>query len=200
MILVLVEAERNIKNVVENKKVIFKKIHMRIIVGSKNKIKVEALKEIIQNYEKLKNAVIVSKETTSGVADQPKFLEEIIKGATNRAKKIFKNCDYSFGIESGLMQVPQTRSGYMDVCVCVIYDGKEVYLGFSSAWEVPSAIVQFILEKGLNMSEAALEVGLTKSLNIGSEEGLIGILSKGKLTRKEYTKEAIRTALIQLEY
>ncbi len=172
---------------------------MQIIIGSKNKIKVEALKEIIQNYEKLKNAVIISKETTSGVVDQPKSLEETIKGAINRAKRIFKDCDYSFGIESGLMQISQTESGYMDVCVCAIYNGEKIYLGFSSAWEVPSLIMQFIIEEDLNMSEAALKAGLTKSLNIGSEEGLIGILSKGKLTRKEYTKEALRTALIQLE-
>jgi inosine/xanthosine triphosphatase len=172
---------------------------MNINIGSKNKIKVEALKEIILQYENLRNFSVISKEVSSDISDQPKSLDETITGAVNRAKKIFKDCRYSFGIESGLMQVSQAKSGYMDVCVCAIYDGKKVCLGFSSAWEVPASIVQLMINKGLNMSEAALEVGLTENSKIGSAEGLIGILSKGKLTRKEYTKEAIRTALVQLE-
>jgi non-canonical (house-cleaning) NTP pyrophosphatase len=40
---------------------------------------------------------------------------------------------------------------------------------------------------------------MTTNENIGSEEGAIGILTKGRMTRKEYTKQALRTALIHLE-
>ncbi len=39
----------------------------------------------------------------------------------------------------------------------------------------------------------------SQNQQIGRAEGLIGILSQGKLTRKEYTKQAIVTALFTLQ-
>ncbi len=98
------------------------------------------------------------------------------------------------------MSVPKTKSGYMDVCVCAIYDGREFHLGLSSAWEFPDKIVMdFILKDGLDMSQAINKAGITKNTQIGSCEGAIGILTKGRLDRKEYTKQALRSALIHLD-
>ncbi len=136
---------------------------------------------------------------SSGVSDQPKSLEETIEGAKNRARKAHNDCDYSFGIESGLMAVPHTKSGYMDVCACAIFDGSEYHLGLSSAWEAPERVFKLILEDGLDMNEAAYEVGLTKDKKVGSAQGLVGIMTRGRLTRKEYTKEDIRTSLIHID-
>ena len=172
---------------------------MRINSGSKNKIKIDALKEILFDYPYFKNAEIEAAEAPSGVANQPKSLEETISGAMNRAKKAFANCDYSFGLESGLMAVPHTKTGFMDVCVCAIFDGKEFHFGLSSAWEVPASVVRYILEDGLDMNEAAVKAGLTDNPKVGSAEGLIGIMTAGRLPRKEYTKEAIRMALIHMD-
>lgn len=172
---------------------------MKIIIGSKNNVKVDAVKEIITDYPHLLNAEIMSMETVSGVSDQPKSLDETVQGAINRAESIFKDCDYSFGIESGLMAVPKTKTGYMDVCVCAIYDGRECHLGLSSAWEAPREVTKYMIEDGLNMNDAALKAGLTNNANIGAAEGLVGVVTKGRLNRKEYTKEAIRTAMIHLE-
>jgi len=173
---------------------------MRIVVGSKNKTKVEAVSEIIKEYPHLANAVVSGFEVDSGVEAQPKSLEETVKGAKNRAKTAFKECEYSIGIESGMMAVPETKSGYMDVCVIAIYDGKEFHLGLSTAWEFPDVrITNSIMRDGLDMSEAINKAGLTKNPLIGSAEGAIGILTKGRLTRKEYTKQALRSALIHLE-
>lgn len=169
------------------------------MVGSKNNVKVDAVREMIADYPHLKDAEVLSFETVSGVSNQPKSLEETVQGAINRAENIFKDCDYSFGIESGLMAVPKTKTGYMDVCVCAIYDGKECHLGLSSAWEAPREVTKYIMEDGLDMNDAALKAGLTENVNVGASEGLVGIVTKGRLNRKEYTKEAIRTALIHLE-
>ena len=172
---------------------------MQITVGYTNKIKVEAVQEILQDYPHLKDAIIFSVDVSTGIADQPKSLEETVQGAMNRAKNAFHDCTYSFGIESGLMVVPDTKTGFMDVCVCAIFDGNEYHLGLSSAFEPPIEIVKYMINDGLNMTDATYKAGLTKSRNLGSKEGLIGIMTKGKLTRKEYTKEAIRTALIHLD-
>ncbi len=172
----------------------------KVNVGSRNKAKVDAVAEILLDYPHLAESVVEGVETSSGVPEQPMSLEETIRGAMNRATGAFKNCDYGVGIESGLMAVPYTKSGYMDVCVCAIYDGKEFHLGMSSAWEFPDKrIMEAILKEGLDMSEAINRAGLTKNPNIGSAEGAIGILTKGRMGRKEYTKQALRAALIHLE-
>ncbi len=172
---------------------------MNIKVGSTNRVKVEALREILQDYAHLKEATVFAIETSSGVSEQPKSLEETVKGSINRARNSFEDCRYSFGIESGLMEVPNTKSGFMDVCVCAIFDGKEYHLGLSSAWEAPRQVVHHMLNDGLDMNQAAFRAGFTKNLEVGSAEGLVGIMTRGRLTRKEYTKEAIRTALIHLD-
>lgn len=172
---------------------------MKITVGSKNPVKIQAVEEITAQYKILEYAEIVSCEVSSEVAPQPKSLEEIIRGAQNRARNAFKNCDYSFGIEGGLMPVPYTKTGYMNICACAIYDGKKYHLGLSSAFEHPKETTRLMIEKGLDAEQAMHKAGHTKNPRIGSSEGSVGILTRGALTRKDYTKEAIRMALIHLE-
>lgn len=173
---------------------------MEIIVGSKNKAKVQAVEEILREYPHLASANVTGTEAASEVSDQPKTLEETIRGAMNRAKNSHEGSDYSVGLESGLMEVPYTKSGYMDVCVCAIYDGKEFHLGLSSCWEFPDPkITELMIKEGLDMSQAINKAGLTNNPFIGSEQGAIGILTKGRTDRKEYTKQALRMALIHID-
>src|SRR3989344_2432928 len=87
---------------------------MRIIVGTTNSAKVAAVQEILKEYPHLADARVSSVKTESGVADQPKSLGETVDGAINRARAAFQDCDFSVGIESGLMEVPKTKSGYME--------------------------------------------------------------------------------------
>lgn len=174
--------------------------NLTIIVGSINKSKVQAVQEIIKDYPHLAHAQVMGAEADSQISAQPKSLDETITGAMNRARSVFNNCNYSIGLESGLMSVPNTKSGYMDVCVCAIYDGQEFHLGLSSAWEFPNkAVMELMTKDGLDMSQAINKAGLTSKSDIGSQEGAIGILTKGRLDRKEYTKQALRAALIHLE-
>ena len=173
---------------------------MKINVGSKNPAKVGAVAGIIKEYPHLAHAEVKGVEASSDVSNQPKSLDETIRGAMNRAKRAFKGCDYGVGVESGLMTVPHTKSGYMDVCACAIYDGREFHLGLSSAWEFPDkAIIGSMIKEGIDMNEAVHRAGLTRKSRVGSEEGAIGILTKGRVNRKEYTKQALRMALIHLE-
>ncbi|MEK7176859.1 MAG: inosine/xanthosine triphosphatase [Patescibacteria group bacterium] len=172
---------------------------MKIIVASLNPQKITAVKELITQYPMLANSMVEGVSVPNGISDQPKSLEETITGAINRAKVSIGDGDYSFGIESGLMAVPHTKTGVMDLCVCAIYDGKNIHLGLSSAFEPPKIIAKLIHEKGMNMSDATAEAGLTTNKNVGAAEGLIGILTHGRLDRLTYTKQAITTALIHLE-
>ena len=172
---------------------------MNINVASINLVKVESVREVLQNYPDLKDCEVVGIETKSEVSEQPKSLEETVQGAINRAINVFNECVYSFGIESGLMLVPRTKTGSMDFCACAIYDGKDYHLGLSCAFEFPIKVTQMIHDDEIDANEAFYRLGLTFNRKIGSSEGAIGMLTKGRINRKDYTKQAIQMALIHLE-
>ncbi len=172
---------------------------MKIVIGTKNAVKADALRQVLQDYNLFSNSEVAAVEVSSGVPEQPKTLDETIKGAMNRARNAFQKCRYSFGIEDGLMQVPNTKSGYMNVCACAIFDGSGYHLGLGPAFEYPKKVVDLIFKKNLDVDQAFFEAGLTDDPRIGKSGGVIGSLTMGKLPRKEYTKQAIIMALIHLE-
>ncbi len=172
---------------------------MKIKLGSRNVAKVGALEEVVDSYALFSGAELIAIDVDSGVSPHPKSIEETVQGAVNRARRSFMDCDYSFGIEAGLMLVPFTKTGYMETCACAVYDGNNMYIGLSSAFEYPPGITRMILD-GIEGSDAVRIAGLTNHAKLGNTEGgLIGLLTKGRVSRKEYTKQAIVNALIQLE-
>lgn len=171
---------------------------MKIIVGSANLNKVEAVKEALADYPEFVSAEVDYIAADSEVSNQPKTIEETILGAKNRARNAFVGCDYSVGLESGLFAVPDTKSGYMDITICAIYDGQTYHLGGSPVFEYPKKMVEMVFEQGLEIDQAARQAGVTTNDRVGRAEGMIGILSRGILDRKKYTKHAVTTALIHL--
>ncbi len=173
---------------------------MRILVGSKNPAKVDAVREILQDYPHLKDAEVVGFEFVSDLPEQPRTLEETSNGAVARAKGVFNDCDYSVGIEAGFMQVPNAKSGYMNVTVAAIYDGTELHIGMSSAFETPDTdIMRMVVEDGMNLNDAAISKGLSTPENAGKNEGVIGTITNGRLPRKEYVMQALQMALIHID-
>ena len=85
------------------------------------------------------------------------------------------------------------------VSVCSIYDGENYYTGLSTGFEIPLQILELILDKGLDLAQACLQSGISDNAKIGSTEGIIGVLTKGKIDRKEYSKQCVTSALLQLE-
>ena len=151
---------------------------MIINVGSTNKVKIEALEEVVREYPdvfpdiKRINAVKVSSE----VPEQPFGLSQIVKGAKTRAENSYKlgNCTYGIGIESGIYEIYDT---WFDTCVGAIFyggprsvgssmsmDSREFNLiGFSSAFPIPNKVGKLIQEKKLNLGQALYELGLTSN-------------------------------------
>ena len=176
---------------------------LRFNVGSKNPNKVVAVMEILGAYKPFRNAEILAVEVDSGISHQPVSLEETTRGALNRAKNAFappsRACDLSFGLEDGLMAVPKINTGYMGVCVCAIYDGKRFAMGLSPGFEYPLEVTRLVIEEGLDINQAFVRTGLTNNPELGYDMGAIGILTGGRMNRKEYSKPAVMMALIQLE-
>ena len=173
-------------------------MNLSIKIGSENQVKVKALEECLE--ELLGNSVNVTGcDVDSGVNDQPQSFQETFEGAKNRARDSFSDCDISFGIEDGIFKIPETEKTYMNVCVCIMYNGKDFHYGCSSIFEYPEEITDLVHSRALNISEALGAVGYTGNPNIGSAEGAIGILSEGRMVRKDYTKQAINSTLIHLK-
>ncbi len=172
---------------------------MKLGIATRNKVKIEALREAIAEYDFLKTASIEIVDAVSNVSDQPKSLEETVAGARNRAKFAFQNNDLGFGVEDGLMAVPQSLTGFMNVCVCAIFDGDRFCLGLSPAFEYPPAVADLVFKKDMDVNQAYYSLGFTDDQNIGSSQGAIGILTKGRWNRKMTAKWAIEAALIQID-
>ena len=176
---------------------------MKIHVGSMNQVKIDAVKETIKDYDFLAGSEVYGFDVDSGVYKQPRSLEETLGGAKNRAIAAFRHlsyeCDYGFGIESGLIEVPNVKQRYLNTCACVIFDGTLYSLGLSSCFEYPQEVMDLVLNDGLEINDAVHKLGLTDNPKIGSAEGYISVLTNGRINRKNYVKQAIMMALIDLE-
>ena len=93
--------------------------------------------------------------------------------------------------------MPGTKSGYMNFCACAIYDGERIFLGLGPAFEYPPECTQRVVDEGITISEAFIP--LTDKPDIGYEEGIIGWLTRGRISRKDYTKHAVEMAKIQID-
>ena len=174
----------------------------RIVVGSVNVKKIAAVKEC---FESLcgEGCEVWGVDVPSGVSEQPKTQKETIQGAHNRARAAFSesDADYSVGVESGFIGgvlTPDKVLREMNVSVCCIFDGRQFAYGFSPVFEVPPEAVRITRELNMTLSQACAFMGVAKSAQIGSESGLVGVLTKGSVDRKEYMEIAIRMAAIRM--
>jgi inosine/xanthosine triphosphatase len=162
-----------------------------VCVGSKNRNKVAAVKEVFSGL--FKELRIESMKVETSVPEQP-FGHETVKGAKERAvRALEKGGDFGVGIEAGLFWNP-TAKKYFDVQYCAIVDKMgRVTFGHGSGFSYPYGVTEEI-EKGATVSEA-MEI-VTGIGDIGKKMGAIGYLSKGRLKRDELTEQAVLMALV----
>lgn len=163
----------------------------RIRVASLNTNKIDAVREVFTGYE------VTGVACKSGVREQPMNLDEIIRGAIFRARSVFGDWEYSVGIEDGISQVSGAKSGYMNFCACAIFDGERIFLGLGPAFEYPPECTRRVVDEEITISEAFIP--LTDKPVIGYEEGIIGWLTRGRISRKDYTRHAVEMAKIQID-
>jgi len=167
---------------------------MRVAVGSTNPTKIKAVENV---FSKVYGDVeVFGVEVESGVSDQPVGIEEIARGAVNRARRALRKCNAEFGvgIEVGIHEVPWTLTGYMDVQFCAVVDTKGVVtLGHGPGFEYPPYVIKRIMEgveAGVGMEE------LTGKKDVKRTTGAIGILTRGLLDRTHLNEIAVLMALI----
>lgn len=173
---------------------------MKINVGSKNKTKIKAVEDAVKLYPNLfPQPEIVGIDINVPLFGHPKNIKETVSGAIKRAKESFTNCNYSFGLEGGLMEAPFSKTGFMEVSACVIFDGKKIHLGLSPSFEWPKEVTNLILSNKADASLALKQLGLTHHEKLGDAGGGVGLLTDDRLTREDFIRYSIIMALIHLE-
>jgi inosine/xanthosine triphosphatase len=179
---------------------------MKVVVGSKNPVKISAVEEGFRRY--FPSALVVGVDVASGVGAQPMSEKETMNGARQRAYAALESdptAEYGVGLEGGVTELDPTspnwsgtRGGKGRLFECAwacIVDRKGVEgLAGGLYFELPPKIAQKIKaggELGPVMDE------LTGQTNVKQGSGAIGILTKGELDRTQAYVQIVLSALIK---
>jgi len=137
--------------------------------------------------------VVVGVSVSSGVPSQPIGLEEVLRGALNRAvnARRAENADYGVGIEAGVVT---TDVEPIELQAAIIVDREDkATLGFSQAFPLPRNWLGELMERTELENIAERVLGRK---GVGEKLGLIGYLTQGLVTRTDLSYNAVLMALI----
>ncbi|MEH7074716.1 DUF84 family protein [Neobacillus drentensis] len=150
---------------------------MKIIIGSKNPAKINAVKNSFTSEDEFVNLDI-----PSGVNEQPFSDEETIKGAINRAIGALKQGkgDIGIGLEGG---VQETSYGLF-ICNwgALVSNEGETFIAGGARIPLPEEVAIRLRsgeELGLVMEDFA------NKKNVRKQEGAVGIFTNGMVSRSE---------------
>lgn len=166
----------------------------KIIVASKNPVKIESTKDAFTKMFKNEIFEIEGIGVESGVSNQPMGEEETLLGATNRVNNVSllsPEADYWIGIEGGLKIVGEGMEAFAWVVIKSKNGIKSQ--GRTASFYLPKEIVALI-KQGKELGEA--DDIVFKRQNSKQANGAVGILTGDVLTRTDYYETAIILALI----
>ncbi|MCK9424994.1 MAG: inosine/xanthosine triphosphatase [Ignavibacteriaceae bacterium] len=168
---------------------------MNILVGSKNPVKIESVREAFSNY--FNSIEVNGREVDSKVSAQP-INNETFTGAKNRANELVMlaqkedlSIDYFVGIEGGIIE--EHYQWFAFGCICIVNNTGQISFGTSSLFPLPSIIVTELLN-GKELGEVIDKIADDE--NTKQKGGAIGFLTNGIITRKELYKQGIISALV----
>lgn len=179
---------------------------MRIIVGSKNPVKVGAVEVAFARY--FADIEIIGITVSSGVSSQPMSEKETMDGARQRAYAALEadpTAQYGVGLEGGVTELSPTSpnwtgmhssKGKMFECAwaCVVKRGGEEGLGGGLYFELPEKIAEKI-RKGGELGPIMDEMSGVN--DVKKKMGAIGMFTKGQLDRKSAYVHIVLSALIK---
>lgn len=170
------------------------KLKQTVAVGSKNPVKIQAVKLAFTRV--FPNIIwnIIGVNVDSRVSNQPMSDLESIKGATNRAKNSLKkvSADFGVGLEGGVQKI---GAEWFDCGWIVIIDKK-------GRKGIGSSIRMHTPDKMINMVKVGKELGevidiLFKQTNLKQKQGHFGIMTKNAITREQGYKDGVISALVR---
>ena len=168
---------------------------MKILVGSKNPVKIDSVKEAFANY--FEEIEVIGVDVDSEVSAQP-IDDETFTGAQNRALKLRKlnnsqnlGAEYFVGIEGGITK--QFDKWFAFGCMCVVDKEGRIGFGTSPHFELPQNVVEKLLQ-GIELGDVIDEI--MNQQNTKQNHGAIGFFTSGIMSRKELYIEGLKVAVI----
>lgn len=160
---------------------------VRVVVCSKNPVKISAVKEAFQGYFE---SIEINSVKVDSFA-QP-FDKQIVEGARARARTGLKdNSDFAVGLEGGILEIYGVP--YLTAFCSVINNKGEEHGGWGPLIELPNTILNKIKKEGKELGDVMDEIHNRK--NVKQQEGTMGILTKGRISRKDALKQAVILAI-----
>lgn len=167
---------------------------MRVVVASKNPIKIEAVKNAFgEMFSEDKSFEFKGVSIPSGVADQPMTDSETRQGALNRvegARRTVPEADFWVGLEGGLEERDGNLEAFGWMAVASL---GNVSSSRTATFVLPPAVSKLIHE-GMELGEAD-DIVFNKS-NSKQQNGAVGLLTGDHITRESYYRHALIMALI----
>ena len=168
---------------------------MKVLVGSRNPVKLEATKEAFSAY--FGTVEVTGIGVSSNVSNQP-IDDETFAGARNRAfemKRIDEardfNAEFFVGIEGGITKLFHRWFAFGVMCIIDV-TGRMGY-GTSPFFELPSHISEELL-KGTELGDVM--DNLIGKKNTKEKQGAVGYFTNGVMDRKRYYVDGLLVALI----
>ncbi|MBP9732314.1 MAG: inosine/xanthosine triphosphatase [Candidatus Magasanikbacteria bacterium] len=166
----------------------------KVIVASKNPVKINSAKLAFERMFPDSQFEVVGIPAPSEVPDQPFGDEETLMGATNRAKNAYAanpDADFWVGMEGGI----ERRGDDMEVFAWMVVKSKDNTWGKgkTGSFFLPKPIIELI-NQGIELAVADDQV-FGRS-NSGQKNGATGLLTGDVIDRTEYYVHATVLALI----
>ena len=166
---------------------------MKIIIASRNPIKINATKLAFEQMFPNKVFQFEGASISSDISDQPMSDKETLKGAINRSNNAKLECidaDYWIGIEGGV----EKKGNEMQVFAWIYIQSKEmVGKARTATFDLPKKIIELI-DSGMELGDA--DDVIFSRRNSKQKNGAVGILTKDLIDREKYYTHAIIMALI----
>ena len=169
---------------------------MRLAIGSTNPTKIEAARigaALVFEGDILE---LIPVEADSGVRAQPFGDAETMAGATRRAQAALAavpGADFGVGLEAGVAEI-EGRLFTFSWCAVTRADGR-VSLACTPRLELPAALAALV-RGGLELGDASDQVFRRK--NSKQQEGVVGLVTRGRMSRAQSSAPAVTLALARL--
>lgn len=165
---------------------------LKVAVGSTNKVKIDAVRNMFTQAFGL--VEVVGVEPPEDLDRQPTE-EKVAEGAIRRAKMAIESAgaDFGVGVEAGLFR-NDILDKYLDIQYSAIVDASgKMTVGHGPGFEYPPEVIKAVLD-GKTVGDTMSK--LTGIEKIGHKMGSIGYLSDGMIDRTSLTELSVLMALI----
>jgi inosine/xanthosine triphosphatase len=175
-----------------------------IVVGSTRGPKVEAVRRVAGTLASIdrgfEGAEVVPFDASIAAPPMPLSLDEMLEGARGRAHLALESlaaggrrADYAVGLEGGidLRRTAPSNRGFL-MSWAYVTDGRRGAHGCGGAVEVPSTLLESVVESGIELSEAM--DALSGESGVRDRQGAWGILTRGLVDRTSSFEAALLNA------